>query len=214
MAAAPPGLRWLGHASVLLEGPPVVYVDPWRLEARRGLPPADLVLVTHAHFDHASPESVALVLGPWGVVAGPPDALAGMPGTRRPVAAGEAFEFRGARVRAFAGGDREDGFHPPSRNLAYLVEGAGPRLLHLGDAGGAPLPVLATPPEVLALPVTGGTVLDAAAAARAAAAIGAPLVLPLHWGDLQGGWTDAKRFADLLGGGAPRIAVLLEPHES
>ena len=60
-----PGLRWLGHAAVLLEGPPAVYVDPWRLEGWKSLPAAALVLVTHAHFDHCSPESVARVAGEW-----------------------------------------------------------------------------------------------------------------------------------------------------
>jgi L-ascorbate metabolism protein UlaG (beta-lactamase superfamily) len=208
-APLPAGLRWLGHAGVLLEGPPAVYIDPWRLEGRKGLPPAALVLVTHGHFDHASPEDIALVLGPGCVVAGPADALAGLPGAHRALRAGEEARLAGVRVTAYAAGDAEDGFHPPSRGLAYLVEGAGPSLLHLGDAGGAPVPRPARAPAVVAVPVAGGTVLSAEAAAEAAAATGAAAALPVHWGDLQGSWSDAARFLRHLGRHAPGMTALL-----
>jgi len=63
---------------------------------------------------------------------------------------------------------------------------------------------------VIALPVCGGTVFDADGAAAAAAASGARVALPLHWGDLQGGWTDAERFRAVLARLAPSMVVLLE----
>ena len=55
-------LTWLGHDSFRLDGPSVIYFDPWKLS---GKPPvADLVLVSHEHHDHCSPEDVALISGP------------------------------------------------------------------------------------------------------------------------------------------------------
>ncbi|MCK6479178.1 MAG: MBL fold metallo-hydrolase [Planctomycetes bacterium] len=207
--ASVPGLRWLGHSCVLLEGPPAVYLDPWRLEDRERLPPAALVLVTHAHFDHCSPESVARVAGEGTLVAGPPDALALLPGFRRlPVAPGDAFTEAGVRVRVLASGDPGPGFHPAGGGLAFLVEGAGPRFLHAGD-GAAPLPRLDPPPEVIGVPVGGGTVPGPEEGAAAAAASGAPLALPLHWGDLQGGHADAIRFRDALLRAAPSMRTIL-----
>ena len=207
--AALPGIRWLGHATVLLEGPPAVYLDPWRLEGRKGLPRAGLVLVTHAHFDHCAPESIDAVAGEGILVAGPADAVARLLGRRtRTVAAGDAFEEGGVRVRVLPAGDREGGFHPPGTGVGFLVEGAGPRLLHAGDTV-LPPPRVEPPPEILALPVCGGTVLDADAAAAIVAASGARAALPLHWGDLQGGFADAARFRDALARLAPGVRTIL-----
>jgi len=204
-----PGLRWLGHATILLDGPPAVYVDPWRLEGRKGLPRAGLVLLTHAHFDHASPEDLVRVAGERTLVAGPVDALlrAGAKGGRA-VTAGERVERDGVRATAIPSHDRDGGFHPPGSGVGWIVEGAGPRLLHAGDAGVAP-PRADPPPLVIALPVCGGTVLDAEAAADAAAASGARFALPIHWGDLQGGYADAVRFRDALAARAPAMRTIL-----
>ena len=205
-----PGLRWLGHAAVLLEGPPAVYVDPWRLEDRDRLPPAGIVLVTHAHFDHASPESVARVAGESTLLAGPAGALALLPGARkRAVAAGDSFEEGGVRVRVLPAGDgAPGGFHPPGTVVSFLVEGAGPSLLLCGDGAAGP-PALDPPPEVIGIAVSGGTVRGAGAGAAAAAASGARYALPLHWGDLQGDYADAARFRDALGRLAPGALTIL-----
>ena len=65
-------LHWLGHASFRLDGPPVIYFDPWRL--REGLPLADIILVSHEHSDHCSPEDVERISGPETVVVASPSA--------------------------------------------------------------------------------------------------------------------------------------------
>src|SRR5262245_4464272 len=59
-------IEWLGHASFRIQGTPLIYIDPWRVA--RSASPADVILVTHDHYDHCSPGGVEKLRGPDTVV--------------------------------------------------------------------------------------------------------------------------------------------------
>ena len=63
------GIEWLGHDSFRIGGSATVYIDPWQLA--KGAAEADLVLVTHEHFDHFSKDDIASVSTSQTVVVGP-----------------------------------------------------------------------------------------------------------------------------------------------
>ena len=76
-------LTWLGHAGFFYAGPPRVYIDPFRIGAG---PTADLVLLTHPHYDHCSPAALEPIVGADTEILCPPDcltALSRLPGSRR-----------------------------------------------------------------------------------------------------------------------------------
>jgi L-ascorbate metabolism protein UlaG (beta-lactamase superfamily) len=49
-------IHWLGHDVFRIDGPQTIYFDPDRL--REGYPKADVILSTHEHRDHCSPEDI------------------------------------------------------------------------------------------------------------------------------------------------------------
>src|SRR5438046_2120380 len=59
-------IEWLGHASFRIQGMPLIYIDPWRV-ARNEFH-ADVILVTHDHYDHCSPADVEKLRRPDTVV--------------------------------------------------------------------------------------------------------------------------------------------------
>src|SRR5450830_925574 len=71
-------IHWLGHDSFRLDGSSTVYIDPWKLAA--DAPPADLILITHDHYDHFSPDDIARLSTPRTTLIGPASVTAQVDG--------------------------------------------------------------------------------------------------------------------------------------
>jgi L-ascorbate metabolism protein UlaG (beta-lactamase superfamily) len=46
-------IHWLGHDTFKIVGEKVIYTDPFKIKKKDT---ADIILITHEHFDHCSPE--------------------------------------------------------------------------------------------------------------------------------------------------------------
>jgi L-ascorbate metabolism protein UlaG (beta-lactamase superfamily) len=196
-------LHWLGHDSFRLDGPPVIYFDPWQLSG--DLPTADLVLVTHEHHDHCSPEDVAKVSGPATVVvcnAGSGSELPGAktvrPGDRLLAAGVEIEAVRAYNVNKF----RSPGvpFHPrEAGHVGYVITVDGVRLYFTGDTD--PIPEMEDIDcDVALLPVSGTYVMTAEEAVEAARTLSPDIVVPMHIGAGIGSSDDGERFARMYEG--------------
>ena len=49
----------LTHSSIRITGEKIVYIDPFKIKGETH--DADLILITHDHYDHFSPEDIARV---------------------------------------------------------------------------------------------------------------------------------------------------------
>jgi L-ascorbate metabolism protein UlaG (beta-lactamase superfamily) len=205
-------LHWLGHDSFRLDGPPVNF-DPWKLPP--GSPVADLVLVSHDHYDHLSADDVKKVSGPQTVVMANPSAAAKLPGARviRP---GEKITVGDVTVEAvpaynvnkFRGPGNP--FHPKkAEHNGYIVTVGGERLYHAGDTDHIP-EMSGFKCDVALLPVSGTYVMTAEEAAQAAAAIKPLIAVPMHYGDrdVVGTLANAQQFKRLCEQAGIEAAIL------
>jgi len=196
-------LHWLGHDSFRLEGPPVIYFDPWKLRGRQ--PVADLVLVSHEHHDHCSPEDVQKVSGPDTVVVAAataaerlPGARAVRPGDRLTVAGVEIEAVRAYNVNKF----RSPGmpFHPKeAEHVGFVVTVEGVRLYHTGDTDEIP-EMADVACDVALLPVSGTYVMTVEEAVEAARTLKPQIVVPMHYGSGIGTADDGQRLTELYDG--------------
>jgi L-ascorbate metabolism protein UlaG (beta-lactamase superfamily) len=197
-------IHWLGHDSFRLDGSSTVYIDPWKLGA--GAPRADLVLVTHDHFDHFSPADIARVVTPRTTLIGPASVTAEVDGVAAlTLSAGETVTVGGVTVTAVPAYNldkfRQPGevFHPrEAGGLGYIVELDGRRIYHAGDTDAIP-EMRDLRCDVALLPVSGTYVMTAEEAAEACRMIAAVSVVPMHFGDIVGTAADAARFEGLCG---------------
>ena len=198
-------LRWLGHDSFLYVGPPSIYFDPWRLEP--GQPAAELVLVSHEHGDHCSPQDVARVSGPDTVIIANQTAAPKLKGDVRVMRPGETLLVGEVTVEAVPAYNvnkyRSPGvpFHPqPALHNGYVVTVGGERVYFAGDTDHIP-EMAEIDCDLALLPVSGTYVMTAEEAAEAAQAIGPRVAVPMHYGaGVVGTASDAERFAALYGG--------------
>lgn len=54
-------ISWFGHGTFAITGTPLIYINPWRIT--RSDRPADIILVSHDHYDHCSLADIAKLRG-------------------------------------------------------------------------------------------------------------------------------------------------------
>lgn len=48
-------IHWLGHDTFRIAGEKIIYTDPYKLKMADK---ANIILITHEHYDHCSPEDI------------------------------------------------------------------------------------------------------------------------------------------------------------
>jgi L-ascorbate metabolism protein UlaG (beta-lactamase superfamily) len=198
-------LDWLGHSGFRIRaGRAHVYIDPYRVP--EGSPPADLILITHGHYDHFSPQDVELLSTDDTWLVGPAAVAERVSGQVHSIAPGEIVDeelVRGVYVSAVAAyntskRDPEGNvFHPREAGwVGYELTVQGERLYHSGDTDVIPEMDAVTGVDVALLPVSGTYVMTAQEAAEAARRIQPRVAVPMHWGEHIGSEADARAFAD------------------
>jgi L-ascorbate metabolism protein UlaG (beta-lactamase superfamily) len=198
-------IDWLGHSSVRVEtGGIVIYIDPYKIASRIK---ADIILITHDHFDHLSVGDIERVLGQDTQVVSPPGCSA--PGERVFLGVGDKATIKGVLIEAVAAYNVDKRFHPRSAGgVGYLVTSEGETLYHAGDTDLIE-EMNELNPTVALLPVSGTFVMNPEEAAEAAKRLAPELAIPIHYGaGVAGTEEDAKRFASLLGSEDIAVKIL------
>lgn len=189
-------LAWLGHDAFLFDGPPVVYVDPVSISSG---PQADLILVTHGHFDHCSPPDIAKVATEDTVLICPADCcLRSRPlvGEAIIAEAGDKISLMGLEIEALPAYTRRRRLHPRANGwLGYRITRKGEHWYHAGDTDFI-CEMKDVKADIACLPVSGGTVMNSLEAAAAAECIRPGVAVPMHYGTFVGGLEDAERFRE------------------
>jgi len=208
-------VHWLGHDSFVLEGSKTIIIDPFQA---KGNFKADLLLISHEHYDHLSPEDIRRFTTPATRLVAPKVCEAGLSGFKLQktfLAPDSRFEVLGTTIETIPAYNlnkfRTPGevFHPRrDGRVGFIVTLDNIRFYHAGDSDATP-EMKSLKVDVAFLPVSGTYVMTAEEAAEACAQMKPEVAVPMHFNKIVGTRADAERFKRLVGSSC-RVEILDE----
>jgi L-ascorbate metabolism protein UlaG (beta-lactamase superfamily) len=191
-------IKWLGHASILIStSGKNIYIDPWKLTKEQ--PKADLICITHSHYDHFSPDDITKILKKDTFLIGPEGTVNKiLTGEKREIKPYEEVNLAWIKVKGVPAYNINKNFHPKTSNfIGFLIEIEGNKIYIAGDTDFIP-EMKEISADIAILPVGGTYTMTAEEAAKAVNTIKPKIAIPYHFGDIVGSERDAKIFSTLV----------------
>lgn len=190
-------ISWLGHDGILYQNKKTIYFDPFQIA---GGPAADIILISHDHFDHCSPDDVKKIQTKDTIIVTEADSAKKLSGKIEVLKPGETKTIQGITIEAVPSYNTNKDFHVKAKGwLGFVVTLEGVRVYHPGDTDLIP-EMKDIKADIAFLPVSGTYVMGAQEAVEAAKVLKPKIAIPIHYGAIVGTEEDAKTFAELLKG--------------
>lgn len=203
------------HSSIKISSGKALYFDPFRISEPTG--DADIIFVTHDHYDHFSPEDIAKVMKEDTIFVAPASTAAlirdafPVPSERIvTVAPGDTLEVLGIPVEVIASYNPGKQFHPKAKGwVGFVVTVDGLRYYICGDMDITP-EGKSVKCDVLLVPCGGTYTTDYKEAAEFTGYLCPKYVIPTHYGDPVGEKTCGSAFAEELKKTSPETEVVIK----
>lgn len=195
-------IHWLGQATVKISVEnKIIYIDPYRIKKNDQ---ADLILITHKHRDHLSPEDIAKIATDQSILIAPQTCKEDVKDIdvkqKIYLEPGKDNRINGIKIEAVpAYNVVKTNFHSQSNKwLGYILTIDGVRIYHAGDTERIPeMKNFNTDITILPLGQT-YTMNSVREAAQAAMDTKAKFAIPMHFGLYEGTQEDAIEFKKIL----------------
>jgi len=196
-------IEWYGHDSFSItdkDSKKTVYIDPFNLNKHKGtLKSADVILITHSHYDHYDKKSIELISNYSTRIFVPKDVDGSLNlGIITTIEPEIDMDLGFVKIETVAAYNINKPFHPKANNwVGYIVVFGSTRIYHAGDTDLIPEMRNLGNIDIALLPVSGKYVMTATEAAEACNIIHPTIAIPMHYGSIIGSEKDAKIFKEL-----------------
>ena len=204
-------ISWTGHDGFKIKGTNsqnnqlTVYVDPYQLPSKyQNQNDADVVLLTHDHFDHLSIDDLKQIINNNTSIISATECVNKLAGLKLKeisgIKPGEKTTVKGLAIEAVPAYNTNKKFHPKSDGkVGFVLIMNEKRIYHAGDTDLIP-EMESVDPDIALVPVSGTYVMNAEEAANAVNELLRPkkVVIPMHYNAIVGTEEDAKKFKNLV----------------
>lgn len=197
-------IQWLGHGSFFIQGPPLIYINPWRVA--RSIFHADVILVGHHHSEHCSLADISKLRGAETKIITSPQVAKEIEGCQilRPW---QGIQIDRAGIKAVPAYSPKGWQHPQSDGgLGFLISLNYYDIYYAGDTEIIP-EMERIRPDIAILPIDGNGTLDIFNAVEVVKQMRPRWVIPCNWG--AGDEANVRLFQKEVGGRAEVIVPTL-----
>ncbi len=203
------------QSSIRIEGSKILYFDPYQIS--NAAHDADLIFITHEHYDHFEPESIAKLKKKDTLLVAP-ESMKKKALSESGIAQenclfyqpGESFEAGGVAVETIPAYNKLKPFHPKGKKWqGYVVTMDDTRYYVSGDTD-VNEDIKKVHCDVALIPIGGFYTMDWKQAAEYIAQLKPKAVVPTHYGSIVGKKTDGQDFQRMLEGLDGGIQVALK----
>ena len=200
-------IHWLGHDSfkIVTDNNRVIYIDPYKLsKVNHKKNDAELVLISHNHFDHLSIEDIRHVINDNTKIIAALEcreklSQEGFTNVKN-VEPGQVIHEDGINIEAVHAYNIDKNFHPKEdKKIGFIITCNNTRIYHAGDSDKISEMSKFTP-DIALVPVSGVYVMTAEEAADCVNTLLKPtmIAIPMHYGSIVGNVDDALQFKKLV----------------
>jgi L-ascorbate metabolism protein UlaG (beta-lactamase superfamily) len=204
-------VSWTGHDGFRIVGSDnhnrqrIIYIDPYQLSNKyQSKNDADIVLVSHDHFDHMSIDDLRQIINDDTSIIAAKECVEKLKELKmndvKGMKPGEKIIAKDLSIEAVHAYNTNKKFHPKSDDkVGFVISITNNRIYHAGDTDLIP-EMESIRPDIAFVPVSGTYVMNAEEAAKAVNELLRPkkIALPMHYGSIVGTEADAKMFKNLV----------------
>lgn len=174
----------------------VIYFDPFKIINEK----ADLIFISHDHFDHFDPETIATLSTASTKILGPKILNTKVKANFIPLLPGQSVTEDGVKIETIPAYNLERDHHPKGNGyLGYVITLNDLRLYHAGDTDKTPEMENLNKIDVAMLPIGGVFAMDEIEAAEAVKTFRPKTAIPMHYADEIIPSGDGEKFKRLVG---------------
>ena len=192
----------LYHSSIRISKDKIIYIDPFKIN--KNYSDADIIFITHDHYDHYSEEDIDKVINENTTIVIPEDLLTKLlkKGINKnsiiTVKPNENYIVQGIKFETIPAYNINKTFHPKENNwIGYIITIDSIRYYIAGDTD-ITEENKKVKCDVAFVPVGGTYTMDFKEAAQLVNEIKPKIAVPIHYGSIVGTEQDATNFVKLL----------------